>query len=122
MKLLFDENLSPRLVESLANEFPGSAHVREVGLRGATDSHIWEYAHAHGFAIASKDTDFRERSFLEGAPPRVIWLDAGNAGTTAIVDLLRREQRRVQAFAAQEESSILIVSLDAATGKMGNAV
>lgn len=71
MKILFDENLSPALVVGLAAEYPGSTHVREVGLRGATDSQIWEYARTEGFVIASKDTDFRERSFLEGFPPKL---------------------------------------------------
>ena len=33
MKLLFDQNLSHRLVGQLAAESPGSAHVRDVGLR-----------------------------------------------------------------------------------------
>jgi len=42
----------------------------------------------------SKDTDFRERSFVEGFPPRIIWLDVGNAGTRSIADLLRRERHR----------------------------
>ena len=60
MRLLFDENLSPRLPYLLANEYPGSEHVRDAGLLGATDRQIWEYAGAHGFAIVSKDTDFRE--------------------------------------------------------------
>jgi predicted nuclease of predicted toxin-antitoxin system len=72
VKLLFDENVSPRVVAALVDDYPGSAHVRDVGLRGAADARIWAYAHAHGFAIVSKDTDFRERSFLEGAPPKVI--------------------------------------------------
>ena len=35
MKLLFDEHVSPKLVGSLAQEFPGCAHVGDVGLRGA---------------------------------------------------------------------------------------
>jgi predicted nuclease of predicted toxin-antitoxin system len=33
MKLLFDQNLSPRLARLLADIFPDSTHVREVGLR-----------------------------------------------------------------------------------------
>ena len=37
MKLLFDENLSPRLVHALESEYPNSAHVRALGLRGATE-------------------------------------------------------------------------------------
>jgi predicted nuclease of predicted toxin-antitoxin system len=34
MKLLFDENLSPKLVWLLVDIFPDSTHVREVGICG----------------------------------------------------------------------------------------
>jgi predicted nuclease of predicted toxin-antitoxin system len=111
VKLLFDENVSHRLAETLADVFPGSLHVRRVGLRGMEDRHIWEYARNEGFAIVSKDTDFRERGYVEGAPPKVVWLDVGNAGTKAIEQLLRREHERVGGFAESEESSVLILSL-----------
>ena len=111
MKLLFDENVSPKLPQMLANEYPGSRHVQEVSLRGADDRQIWDYGLARGFAIVSKDTDFRERSFVEGFPPKVIWLDVGNAGTTMIAGLLRREGQRVEAFEKQDETSFLILSL-----------
>ena len=89
MKLLFDENLSPRLVNALAQEYPASTHVAQVGLRGAEDSRIWERARQDGLAIVSKDTDFRERSFVEDFPPKVIWLDVGNAGTSPIATAAR---------------------------------
>lgn len=111
MKLLFDENLSPQLSQMLANEYPGSVHIREVNLRGAADREIWDYGRAQGFAIVSKDTDFRERSFVEGFPPKVIWLDVGNAGTSMIVGLLRRNRQRAEEFGKQDETSILILSL-----------
>ena len=111
MKLLFDENVSPQLPPMLGNEYPGSVHVLEVGLRGAEDHAIWDYGRERGFAIVSKDTDFRERSFVEGFPPKVIWLDVGNAGTTIIAGLLRRERQRVEAFEKQDETSFLILSL-----------
>ena len=94
MTLLFDANLSHKLVRVLASEFPGSAHVREVDLREADDRQIWEHARVHGFVIVSKDADFRERSYLEGFPPKVVWLDVGNAGTAAIATLLRSETDR----------------------------
>ena len=58
MKLLFDQNLSPRLPRLLADLYPDSVHVRAIGLREATDSEIWEYAKQHGFVIVSKDSDF----------------------------------------------------------------
>lgn len=111
MKLLFDENVSPRLVAALINEYPDSAHVRDVGLRGAADARIWGYAQAHGRAIMSKDADFRERSFLEGAPPKVVWLDVGSATTAVIIESLEREQPRLLVFEAQPESSVLILSI-----------
>ena len=70
MKLLFDQNLSPRLPVTLADIFPDSVHVREVDLRDADDSIIWEYAKQHEFAIVSKDADFQQRSLLYGSPPK----------------------------------------------------
>lgn len=112
MKLLFDENLSPRLAEILASEYPDSIHVRHAGLLGGADASVWRHARDQGFTIVSKDTDFRERSFVEGAPPRIIWLDVGNAGTATIADLLRREHARVVSFLRQTEASLLILSLE----------
>jgi predicted nuclease of predicted toxin-antitoxin system len=81
VKRLFDANVSQKLVGILAHEFPGSVHVRAVGLRAAQDGQIWDHARMQGLMIVSKDTDFRERSYVEGFPPKIIWLDVGNAGT-----------------------------------------
>jgi predicted nuclease of predicted toxin-antitoxin system len=74
VKLLFDQNLAPRLVARLADIFPASEHVRDVGLAAGDDLAVWEYAKAGGFAIVSKDADFRQLSFLYGSPPKVVWL------------------------------------------------
>ena len=111
MKLLFDENVSPKLVGLLEGEFPESAHVYDVGLRGSPDRHIWEHARENGFTIVSKDDDFRQRSFVQGAPPKVVWLQVGNAGTAAIAELLREHASRLSRFAEEDESAILIVSM-----------
>jgi hypothetical protein len=70
LKLLFDENLSSRLVGALADQFPKSSHVNLVGLAGATDLEIWAYAREHDFTVVSKDDDFRSLSFVNGAPPK----------------------------------------------------
>ena len=112
MKLLFDENLSPRLADILEGDYPGSAHVRNIGLRSATDARIWDHARGNGFTIVSKDDDFRQRSFLSGAPPKVVWLHVGNAGTPEIARLLQAGAARLQQFEDEEESSLLIISLD----------
>ncbi len=113
MKLLVDENLSPRLIEALEPEYPGSAHVRSVGLRGATDEVIWNYAREQGFAIVSKDNDFRQLSFVHGAPPKVIWLAASNAGTDAILRFLKSQPTAILTFETDAEASLLVLPLPA---------
>ena len=113
MKLLFDATVRHKLVKELASEYPDSIHVRDHGLRGADDRQIWHHARTHGFTIVSKDTDFRERSYVEGFPPKVIWLDVGNAGTGAIAALLRGERERIERFEMLEETSVLILSIGA---------
>ena len=84
MKLLLDQNLAPKLVARLADLFPGSQHVRDVGLAMADDRAVWDYARAGGLAIVSKDADFRQLSFLYGSPPKVVWLRVGNRSTAEI--------------------------------------
>lgn len=111
VKLLFDENVSPKLVGLLEEEFTHSAHVYEVGLRGATDRRLWDFARDNGFTIVSKDDDFRQRSFVQGAPPKVVWLQVGNAGTVAIAELLRERAPRLYRFGEEEESALLIVAM-----------
>lgn len=44
----------------------------ETGLQAADDDVVWTYAAEHGFVIASKDTDFHQRSFVLGHPPKVL--------------------------------------------------
>ena len=44
MKLLFDQNLSRRLVGFLAVVFPESTPVALIGLGTASDADVWDYA------------------------------------------------------------------------------
>jgi predicted nuclease of predicted toxin-antitoxin system len=94
MKLLFDQNLSPRLVRLLADIFPDSDHLREVGLRDEPDAAIWLFAKEHGFTIVSKDSDFQRWSVRYGAPPKVIWLRVGNCTRHRVESLLRTSYSR----------------------------
>lgn len=58
MKLLFDQNLPPRLVTVLGVTYPGSIHVSTLGLDRAQDRTVSDYAcdHAcdHGYLIVTK--------------------------------------------------------------------
>jgi predicted nuclease of predicted toxin-antitoxin system len=107
MKLLFDQNLSPRLPAVLAADFPGSAHVREFGMERSPDPQVWAFATANGFVIVSKDRDFQQRALLYGHPPKVIWLRLGNCPTPRVVALLRGRAADVTAFEADTHASFL---------------
>ena len=107
MKLLFDQNLSHRLAQTLQQEFPNSQHVREVGLKEASDLAVWEHAATHGFTIVTKDADFHQRSFLLGHPPKVIWIRAGNCSTATIEAMLLSHRTDIEAFALDAEGAFL---------------
>jgi predicted nuclease of predicted toxin-antitoxin system len=98
MKLLFDQNLSWRLPKKLADLYPDSQHIREVGMKESQDVDIWNYAKANGFVIATKDLDFQQRSLLFGHPPKVVRLRVGNCTVQTIEDLLRRHSAVIHTF------------------------
>jgi predicted nuclease of predicted toxin-antitoxin system len=98
MKLLFDQNLSFKLCEAIADLFPESNHVGLSGLSEADDRKVWDHAKAKGFAIVSQDVDFAEMAALLGPPPKVIWLRTGNQSTAATSTLLRRHAELIVAF------------------------
>lgn len=109
MKLLFDQNLSHKLVRQLADLFPESVHVREVGLKEAGDPVVWEYAKNNGLMIVSKDSDFHQRSFLYGYPPKVVWVRLGNCSTAVVERVLRTNFETIQDF--YEDISAAFLSL-----------
>lgn len=110
MKLLFDENLSPRLVSLLSDLFPNSVHVREIGLKSADDPVVWNYATEHGLIICSKDSDMHQRSFIFGHPPKVVWVRLGNCTTSEVEKLLRSRFSAIENFIVDSYSSFLALS------------
>jgi len=89
LKLLFDQNLSRKLVTRLADIYPGSSHVQFHGLAEKTDTEIWQFARTNDFCIVTQDADFAERSRLYGSPPKIVWLRCGNVPTNQIEVLIR---------------------------------
>lgn len=110
MRLLFDQNLSDRLLRILDDDYPGSVHVRHIDLARADDEDVWRYALDHGLAITSKDSDFHQRSLVRGHPPKVVWIRTGNCTTDRIAELLRRHREDLEAFGGDPEASFLILS------------
>ncbi|MEW6250185.1 MAG: DUF5615 family PIN-like protein [Planctomycetota bacterium] len=109
MKLLLDQNLPERILGALQQRFPGSTHVQLVNLDRASDAAAWDFAQRHGFIIVSKDSDFRHRSFLYGAPPKVVWLRVGNCPTPKILATLLANAEEIARFNADERAAFLII-------------
>jgi predicted nuclease of predicted toxin-antitoxin system len=112
VKLLFDENLSRKLVSRLAELYAGSAHVGDFNLLQQSDRKIWEVAQREKFIIVSTDADFYELATVLGPPPKVIWLRRWRHPTQDAEWVLRREAVRITEFAADPNLSILVLDRD----------
>src|SRR5262249_24959906 len=110
MKLLFDQNLSPKLVNRLADLFPDSTHVQSVGLDGSDDNQTWEPARLNGLAIVSKDEDYNNLSVIRGSPPKVIWLQLGNRKTAQVEAVFRARFADIEAFETDSTVGTLVLS------------
>ena len=107
MRLLFDQNLSPRLVKRLVDLYPDSSHVYLIGLDTSPDPAIWEYARDNQFIIVTRDADFSDLNVMLGYPPKVIWIRRGNCTTRAIEAILRSNYSAVESLAGDESVGIL---------------
>jgi predicted nuclease of predicted toxin-antitoxin system len=94
MRLLFDESLSPRLVELLSDLFPASESALRNGLARAGDLTILEYATAGGYVLVSTDSDFaRLIDRFSGA--KVVILRSCDYPTEVAAAALRRNAIRI---------------------------
>jgi len=107
LKLLFDQNLSPKLVKHLADLYPDSNHVYQIGIDRASDKETREYARREDFVIVTKDADFSDLCILLGFPPKVIWIRRGNCKTVDIQAILRDHVADVEALGRDEVVGIL---------------
>lgn len=78
MKLLFDQNVSPKLVRNLADIFPDSNQVFHRDLDQADDNEICRIAFSEGFAVVTKDADYSEMLYIKNSLPKIIWIRKGN--------------------------------------------
>jgi predicted nuclease of predicted toxin-antitoxin system len=109
MKLLLDQNLSPKLVNLLADLFSGSSHVQSVGLDCADDNHVWEFARLNGFSVVTKDEDYNNLSVLRGSPPKIIWLQLGNCTTAQVEAVFRPRFADIEAFEKDASLGTLVL-------------
>jgi len=107
VKLLFDQNLSPKLVKHLADLYPDSNHVYYLGIDRNADEETRDYARRENFVIVTKDSDFSDLCILLGFPPKVVWIRRGNCSTAAIESLLRTHNSDIEALGRDEVIGIL---------------
>lgn len=98
MKLLFDHNLSPKLITRLNDLYPNSNHLYLMNLDKKPDQIIWGIAKTENHTIVTKDSDFNELLILKGFPPKVIWIRLGNCSTATIESLLRDNYEKILFF------------------------
>lgn len=110
MKLLFDQNLSPKLIFWLKDSFPGSKHLQDLGLNEASDKEVWLFAKDNNFIIISKDTDFINLHSINGFPPKIIWLKKGNCSTRSIYQIIYKHTNRIKTFIRDSNHGILILN------------
>jgi predicted nuclease of predicted toxin-antitoxin system len=107
MRLLFDQNISFRIVNKLNDYFPDCKHVSQVGLKDCEDSDIWSFAHNNDFVIVTFDSDFYDISLINGIPPKIIWIRTGNLTTDEIVQLLKTIKESIFDFINNPEQKEL---------------
>lgn len=107
MKLLFDHNLSPRLVRLLADLYPDSQHVFLLAMDQEDDRVIWNYASRNDYTIVTRDSDYSDLSLVRGFPPKVIWIRRGNCSTHTIEAILRSQMINIENFSTDPSLGIL---------------
>jgi len=85
MRFLVDAQLPPALARFLESQGHEARAVREVGLREADDTAIWDFAVRDGWIIVTKDEDFPERVMNSRTPPQIVWLRIGNSTKRVLI-------------------------------------
>jgi len=106
-RLLFDNNISHRLIVQIADIFPNANHVMLENLDESSDYDVWEYAKKHDYTIVTKDSDFNDLVIHRGIPPKVIWIKVGNCRVSQMVQLLKENAKIIKAFLDEPNSAIL---------------
>ena len=103
MKLIFDQNISHKILQYLPDSFSGSTTVKNEGLINSPDREIWEFAKSNDFTIVTQDSDFNDLNSLYGFPPKVIWIRTGNLRTKELNDILITHNQDLETFISDQE-------------------
>jgi predicted nuclease of predicted toxin-antitoxin system len=105
MRLLFDQNISFRLVNKLIDQFSDCKHVSQLGLSDFEDQEIWTFALKQNYIIVTFDSDYFDISMINGCPPKIIWIRTGNLTTNEIAKLLIDNRTTISDFINNPEKN-----------------
>ena len=118
MRLLFDQNISFRVVKQLKSIFPDAIGVRECGLFNADDMTIWEFARQNDYTVVTFDKDLPSIGSVKGFPPRIIWLRTGNLSNESLISLFTTRADQFSAFVNNDKNGCLLVYIDTASDNL----
>ena len=98
MKLLFDQNISFRILSKISNFFPEAKQVKGLGIENFSDLEIWKFAKENNYTIVTFDADFYDLANLKGHPPKIIWLRFGNTKTDFLAEVLNSRNSIIKDF------------------------
>jgi predicted nuclease of predicted toxin-antitoxin system len=107
VNLLFDQNISPRILKALSREFSNCQQVRFAGLENSSDFEIFLFARDNDFAVVTFDSDFVDLNAMHGTPPKIIYLNTGNLTTKSVSELIINNLLRISHYLNSESDDIL---------------
>jgi predicted nuclease of predicted toxin-antitoxin system len=84
IRFLVDAQLPPGLAILLKERGYQAEHVNRIGLGGATDIAIWEFARRNHATLVTKDEDFVALARREQSGPQVVWIRIGNISNDSL--------------------------------------
>jgi predicted nuclease of predicted toxin-antitoxin system len=105
VRLLFDQNISFRIISKIGINFPEAKQVKQLGIENYSDVEIWKFAKEKGYTIVTFDSDFYDLSNFKGFPPKIIWLRFGNTKTDFIANIINSRHSIIKNFINSPEYS-----------------
>ncbi len=103
MRLLFDQNISFRVVNLLKDTFPNARHVKDFDLQFSSDREIWQFAKSNQYHIVTFDTDFYDLVTLYSYPPKIIWMRLGNTSTVNLSSIILKNCDQIASFVDENQ-------------------
>lgn len=110
IKLLFDQNLSYRLVSRLKEFYPNSVHIASIGLDKSSDLDVWNYAKDNGYTLVTKDSDFNDICTLYNFLPHIIWLRLGNSRVSITQNALVKHTDKICSIINENRTGIIEIN------------